>query len=125
MSGIKRLSLQTAKLSFKHNALGCTPPGIFVFGFLQISELTVPCHGTYNPGTHLSLDDISLDNRDKPRLIAAFIKRSKTNPFRKGVTLYLGATNHSVCPVTGGVPYLALRGSHPGPLFLTKEGQEL
>ena len=39
--------------------------------------------------------------------------------------LYLGATNHPVCPVTGVLPYLALRGSHPGPLFLTKEGQGL
>ena len=95
------------------------------FEFLRVSEFTVPCHDTYDPGTHLSLDDISLDNRDNPRLIAVFIKQSKTDPFRKGVTLYLGATNHPVCPVTGVLPYLAIRGSHPGPLFLTKEGQGL
>ena len=125
MSGIKRLSLQTAKLSFQYNAMGCMLPGIFVIGFLQVRELTVLCHATYDPGTNLSLDDISLDNRGKPCLIAVFIKRSKTNPFRKGVTLYLGATNHPVCPVTSVLSYLALRGSHPGPLFLTKEGQGL
>ena len=95
------------------------------FGFLRVSEFTVPCHGTYDPGTHLSLDDISLNNRDKLCLIAVFIKQSKTDPFRKGVTLYLGATNHPVCPVTGVLPYLALRDNHPGPLFLTKEGQGL
>ena len=53
------------------------------------------------------------------------IKQSKTDPFWKGVTLYLGATNHPVCPVTGILPYLALRGGQPGPLFLTKEGQGL
>ena len=95
------------------------------FGFLRVSEFTVPCQGTYDPGTHLSLTDISLDNRDNPRLIAVFIKQSKTDPFRKGVALYLGATNHPVCPVTGVLPYLALRGDQPGPLFLTEDGKGL
>ena len=95
------------------------------FGFLRVSEFTVPHHSNYDPDTHLSLTDISLDNRDNPRLIAVSIKQSKTDPFRKGVTLYLGATNHPVCPVAGILPYLALRGGQPGPLFLTKEGQGL
>ena len=95
------------------------------FGFLRVSKFTVPCHGTCDPGTHLSLDDIFFDNGDKPCPITVFIKQSKTDPFRKGVTLYLGATNHPVCPVTDALPYLALRSSHPGPLFLTKEGKGL
>lgn len=95
------------------------------FGFLHVSEFTVPCHGTYDPGTHLSPADILLDNRDNPHLIAVFIKRSKTDPFRKGVRLYLGSTNHPVCPVAGILPYLALRGDRPGPLFLTKDGKGL
>jgi len=95
------------------------------FGFLRVSEFTVPSQDTYDPGTHLSLADISLDNRVDPRLIAVCIKQSKTDPFRKGVTLYLGATNHAVCPVAGILPYLALRGNQPGPLFLNKEGRGL
>jgi len=82
------------------------------FGFLRVSEFSVPCQGTYDPGTHLSLTDISLDNRDNPRLLAVFIKQSKTDPFWKGVTLYLGATNHPVCPVTGVLPCLATSQAH-------------
>jgi len=34
------------------------------FGFLRVSEFTVPCYSTYDPGTHLSLTDTFLDNRD-------------------------------------------------------------
>ena len=45
--------------------------------------------------------------------------------FPKGITLYLEATSHLVCPFTGALPYLALRGSHSGPLFFTKERQGL
>ena len=41
------------------------------------------------------------------------------------MTLYLGATDHPICPVAGILPYLALRGNQPGPLFLTKKGQGL
>jgi len=94
------------------------------WNFLDSLEFTVPCYSTNDPGTHLSLTDISLDNRDNPRLIAASIMQSKTDSFQKRVTLYLGVTNHPFCPVAGILPYLALRGSQPGPLFLTK-GQGL
>ena len=80
------------------------------FGFLQVSEFKIPCQGTYDPGTHLSLDDISLDNKNHPHLIAESIKQSKTDPFQKGMTLYLGATDHPVCPVAGILPYLAVKG---------------
>jgi len=96
-----------------------------LFGFVRVSEFTVPYHSNYDSEMHLSLTDITLDSRDNPRLIAVSIKQSKTDPFRKGVTLYLGATNHPVWPVSGILPYLALRDNQPGPLFLTKEGQGL
>jgi len=64
------------------------------FGFLRVGEFTVPCHSNYDSEMHLSLTDIALDSRDNPLLIAVSIKQSKTDPFRKGVTLYLGVTNH-------------------------------
>ena len=92
------------------------------FGFLRVSEFTVPNQVTYDPATHLSLADISLDDRVNPTLIAVHINQSKTDPFRKGVTLYFGATSHPICPLAGILPYLALRGSQLGPLFLTKDG---
>ena len=50
------------------------------------------------------------------------LKQSKTDPFRHGVTLWLGKTNCTVCLVTGILPYLAARGPRPGSLFITSNG---
>ena len=36
----------------------------FFFWFLRVSEFTVPCHTDYDPSLYLSLQDISIDNRD-------------------------------------------------------------
>ena len=59
--------------------------------------------------------DISIDNRANPHLLRVTIKQSKTDPFRKGIHIYLGATDSSVCPVLGMLPYLTLRGAQAGP----------
>ena len=95
------------------------------FGFLCVSEFTIPSHNDYDPSLHLSLQDISMDNRDNPNVLRIRIKQSKTDPFRQGVQIYLGATNTNVCPILGILPYLARRGTQPGPLFLTENSQGL
>jgi len=95
------------------------------FGFLRVSEFTVPCHTDYDPSLHLSLQDISIDNRDNPRILKVNIKQSKTDPFRQGVQIYLGATDTPLCPILGILPYLARRGVRTGPLFPTEHGQGL
>jgi len=91
------------------------------FGFLRVSEFTVPTQQDYDESTHLSQKDISLDNRSNPRLIKLYIKQSKTNPFRQGVDIYLGATNTPICPVSALISYLAKRGAQTGPLFITAD----
>lgn len=95
------------------------------FGFLRVSEFTVPNQGDYDESTHLSLNDISIDNRCNPRLVKVHIKQAKTDPFRQGVDIYLGATDNPICPVSGILPYLAVRGTQPGPLFITNDGKYL
>jgi len=113
MSGIKqRLSRQPHSQSSIIFWVTCC---LAFFGYLQVSEFTVPNQATHDPDTHLSLANVSLDNRVNPTLKAVHIKQSKTDPFWKGVTLYLGATKHPACL------YLALWCSQPGPLFLTKD----
>jgi len=92
------------------------------FGFLRVGEFTIPAKGSYDKSSHLSLCDIAVDSRDNPQLLRITIKQSKTDPFRKGVKVYLGTTNRLVCPVAGIVPYLAARGDRQGPLFMTKDG---
>ena len=95
------------------------------FGFLRCGEFTVPTQAAYDPEEHLSLPDIAIDNRLSPSVVQVKIKQSKTDPFRQGVQLYLGKTDEDICPITGILPYLAIRGAKPGPLFVLEDGTYL
>ena len=52
------------------------------------------------------------------------IKPSKTNPFRKGVTLALGRMHRPLCPMVAMAAYIKERGKSPGPLFHFTKGDE-
>ena len=82
------------------------------FGFLRLSEFTIPSDSQFDKALHLCLNNISIDNRDNPKLLQIRLKQSKTDPFRRGVSIYLGATESNLCPAKGILPYLALRGTH-------------
>ena len=88
-------------------------------------ELLVDYEVDYDPSVHLSLQDVSIDNRENPSILKVNIKQSKTDPLRQGIQIYLGAPNSDVCPIFGILPYLAKRRSKLGPLFLTENGQGL
>ena len=53
------------------------------FGFLWVSEFTIPGQNLYDPTLHLSLRDIVVDRKDTPRMLQVTIKQSKTDPLRK------------------------------------------
>ena len=54
------------------------------------------------------------------------IKQSKTDPFQRGVDIYLGATGGTLCPIKAILPYLALTPKHRnGPLFIFEDGCSL
>ena len=95
------------------------------FGFLRSGEIVVPSATTYNPAVHLSYGDVKADNIATPQYIEVTIKASKTDPFRKGVTVYLGSTGAALCPVAAILRYMVTRGSRPGPFFLFKDGHPL
>ena len=96
------------------------------FSFLQVSEFTIPSNTSYNEECHLSPADISIDDRNNPQLLKLKIKQSKTDPFRRGVDIYLGATGTTLCPIKAILPYLALRPNHHnGPLFIFEDGRSL
>ena len=95
------------------------------FGFLRVGEFIVPADDQYDESCHLSLSSISVDSRVNPQLLKIIIKQSKTDPFRKGVSVFLGATGENLCPVRGILPYLAIRGTHLGPLFIFEDGRSL
>ena len=71
------------------------------FGFLRAGEMTVPSESDYNPTVHLNHSDIALDHKSHPSLVRITIKQSKTDPFRKGVSIFVGRTGTDICPVQG------------------------
>ena len=87
------------------------------FGFLQSGEVVSPSERTYDAQSHMCFDDIRVDNRSAPTFIQVQMKASKTDPFRHGVTIYIGATNGLLCPVAAVLSYMVERGNTPGPLF--------
>ena len=95
------------------------------FGFLRIGEMTVPGDTAYDPSAHLSRSDIAVDNPSTPAVIRVTIKQSKTDPFRKGVDLFLGKTASDLCPVAAMLNYLVVRGPVEGPLFRFRDGRPL
>ena len=87
------------------------------FGFLRSGEICSPSQKDYDPSTHLSYSDIAVDSHDDPSTIAITIKASKTDPYRQGVTVYLGATGSQLCPVKALLAFISVRGDAPGALF--------
>lgn len=95
------------------------------FGFLRAAEFTVQSLDSYDPGAHLSLADVAIDSHAHPSMVRLAIKASKTDPFRKGVQVFLGRTDKDICPVAALTSYLLVRGKEPGPLFTFADGAPL
>ena len=132
-SGKTRLPITIQMLHSIKTLLSRKPPSFYnttlwamcslaFFGFLRVSEFTLPTESSYESSHHLSLSDIAVDNRKTPRLLQLSLKESKTDPFKQSVKVYLGATDTPVCPIKAILSYLSRRGKKPGPLFITKRG---
>ena len=95
------------------------------FSLLRCCKFTVSSTNVYDPTVHLSLQDIAIDSHTACTVIRLNIKQSKVDPFRKGIQLFLGRTDHIVCLIAVLLPYLALRGSKLGPTFMTYNSSPL
>ena len=87
------------------------------FGLLRSGELTVQSLNSYCPQSHLSMNDVSDDRTGRPKIIHLTLKVSKTDPFRKGVTISVDRTGKPLCQVVAELAYLAVQGDQDGPLF--------
>ena len=88
------------------------------FGFLRSGEVVVPSPLSFDPSVHLCYGDVTVDSIDSPSLIQIRLKASKTDPFRKGVCVYVGVTGGNLCPVAAILDYMVNRGSEEGPFFM-------
>ena len=95
------------------------------FAFLRAGEMTVPNNQAFDESAHLSITDVAVDDASNPSVLQIRIKQSKTDPFRRGVDLYVGKTSTAICPVSAVLDYLSVRGMSPGPLFRFEDGRAL
>lgn len=68
---------------------------------------------------------VTEDKGRHPSVARITIKQSKTDPFCKGVPLFVGRTHNSLCPVAALLDYLMVRGKAPGSLFRYQDGRFL
>ena len=85
----------------------------------------MPSDSGYDASTHLSWGDLAVDNPAQPSTLSIRLKASKTDPSRKGITLYIGKVPSNICPVAAMLAYLLVRGQQVGPLFQFKDGRPL
>jgi len=56
-----------------------------------------------DPAQHLPQRDVRIGGSRDPGLIVVQGKASKTDPFRKGISVYLGRTGQSIHSVAAGI----------------------
>jgi hypothetical protein len=82
----------------------------------------------FNPEVHLMLENLYFApgvGHGNPEFITVEIKVSKTDPFRLGQTITVGASNSPLCPVLAMKKYLVVRKTTGGPLFVHVSGKPL
>ena len=95
------------------------------FRFLRAGELTVPSEATFDDSIYLMRDDLAVDNPKHPAVLMVCLKASKTDPFQRGIFLFIRRTGSDVCPVAAVFSYILVRGQRGGPLFQFADGHFL
>ena len=80
---------------------------------------------SFDAGAHLTFEDVAIDSKESPSVMEIRLKASKTDPYRKGVNIYVGRTGNALCPISAMLAYLALCDDKVGPLFQFDDGRSL
>ena len=81
-----------------------------------------PTPHSFDPSTTLLGSDITITRTT----ISLTLKSSKTDPFRKGCTIYIGSTDTSTCPISALRKYTNVTKTAPcEPLFQFRDGSYL
>ena len=95
-------------------------------GFFRVGEFTArDWSSPLNPDI-IGVHNISRPPSDPPNYICVYLRVSKTDPFGRGVHIYLGRTASVICPVATILSFLAVCPSHlTGPLLRFLDGSTL
>lgn len=90
------------------------------FGFLRAGEFTAASLSS-PPGIRVS--DVAVDSHESPSVLRVHLRKAKTDPFGKGVEIYLGKTGLPLCPVVALTNFMARRppGLEDGPLLVWQD----
>ena len=120
---ILRSHLLRSNLPHHDQLLLCSAVTLAFAGLLRSAEFVSSSATAYHPGCTLLLSDISFTpDRSVLRL---HIKSSKTDPFKVGCVVRIGAIGEPLCPVQSLLAFLQIRGCLPGPLFVFRDGRYL
>lgn len=113
-------TFHTTILVRQHHALGCLLSSPLQFLVSQWFYCVNPSWLRWV--STFIIKDICVDSCSNPCLVKVHIKQLKTDMFRQGTGIYLGATDNSICSMSSILPCLALRGTQPCPFFITSYG---
>ena len=122
---IKLRSIWSMEASKQDNIMLWAASTLCFFGFFRAGEITVPSDQLYDPNSHLGYPDIAVDNLSRPSVLRVHLKVSKTDPFRRGIDVFVGRTFNKLCPVEAMMAYLAVRGDGACPLFRFEDSRLL
>ena len=94
------------------------------FGFLRCGEFTVDCERKFDAENNLCITDLEIDDK----LLRITLKKSKTDPFRRGITIPIYANDTLTCPVQAMKMYLSyrkVRSPYILPLFIDNDNNAL
>ena len=91
------------------------------FGFIRVGEFTAVDSSPPN----IVMSEVAINSRSVPTAIRLRLRRAKTDPFGRGVEIFMGVSGTGVCPVSALLWYLAVRPLGDGHLFVWKDGRPL
>ena len=71
------------------------------------------------------VSEVAINSRSAPTAVRLRLRRAKTDPFGRGIEIYLGVSGTAVCPVAALMRYLAVRPPGDGQLFVWENSRPL
>ncbi len=68
----------------------------------------MPTDDGYDTSCHLSRGDVMVDDPAHPSKIEVRIKASKTDPFRQGISIFIGRVASDLCPKAAMLAYMVV-----------------
>jgi len=114
--------LQTVVSNFSDGTMLWCAMLLAFFGCMRASEFTV--NAAFDKSIHICVSDVSLIDSHIPHAIV-FVKKSKTDIYNKGVSLYIGCTSNPILCAHCSLRQVVVGRSSESPLFMFTNGSPL